>query len=501
MSSIEIFYSYSHEDEALRDELEKHLKLLKRQGYISTWHDRRIIAGQEWAGEIDNHLKTARIILLLVSPDFLASDYCFSVEIMQAVERHERGEACVIPVILRPVHWQDAPFGKLQALPKDAKPVISWPKQDEAFYDVTEGIRKVVAELRNKFSVTPATTAAEQPDIPVPTTSMPRWRATFLLICLCVLVGGVLWDVVLVSMQKLPSLIGAIAAGVQVVSALAVVAFGIINGESAISFLKSIWKNAYQISSLLVSLSVVSTLALALIFVTPSSINGNSGNLLLPFSATTSPVNNNSGNLFPSASATMMSTTHWRTLLKQKAPNCNNPAGTSWSVHKQGTHFSCSSSYLLMQRISPDYYADMELAQVNNDTYNQTSFSVQVQVTFQNPTGTSAQAAVLVQTPAQSNAVGGYLFTLDSMGRWNLQNVIAGTNIPTVKNGQASINPGKPTTMTVIVKDGLLVGYINGQSVVSYNDSLNPSPGQVGLLVMGPEDSSPILYSNFELAV
>src|SRR5450755_1303817 len=113
-SKIEIFFSYSHRDEIFRKKLENQLSLLKHQGLISSWYDRKILAGQEWSDEIDKHINSADIILLLISPDFMASSYCYSVEVKQAIERHERGEAYVIPVILRPVYWQRAPFGKLQ---------------------------------------------------------------------------------------------------------------------------------------------------------------------------------------------------------------------------------------------------------------------------------------------------------------------------------------------------------------------------------------------------
>ena len=147
---IEIFYSYAHEDEILRNELEKHLKLLKREGVISNWHDRQIGAGTEWANQIDAHLESARIILLLISADFIASDYCWDVEMKRAMERHECGAARVIPVILRPIDdWRNAPFSKLQALPKDARPVTTWPNQDEAFVDIARGIRAVAKELPN----------------------------------------------------------------------------------------------------------------------------------------------------------------------------------------------------------------------------------------------------------------------------------------------------------------------------------------------------------------
>ncbi|HEY9648687.1 MAG TPA: TIR domain-containing protein [Chroococcidiopsis sp.] len=145
--AIELFFSYSHRDEDLRDEMAKHLSILKRQGVISTWHDRSIDAGTEWAQEIDSHLNSAQVILLLISPDFIASDYCFDIEMGRAMERHEAGEACVIPVILRPVDWSGAPFSKLQAYPKNAKPVTTWANQDEAFLNVTQGIRNAVERL------------------------------------------------------------------------------------------------------------------------------------------------------------------------------------------------------------------------------------------------------------------------------------------------------------------------------------------------------------------
>ena len=146
--SCRLFYSYSHKDEALRDELEKHLSLLRREGMIEQWHDRRIAAGQEWEGEIDENLAAAHVVLLLVSADFIASDYCFDIEMKTAMQRHEAEEAIVIPVILRPCDWHTAPFGKLLALPKYGKAATSWSNQDEAFTDVAGGIREAIGRLR-----------------------------------------------------------------------------------------------------------------------------------------------------------------------------------------------------------------------------------------------------------------------------------------------------------------------------------------------------------------
>lgn len=143
---IKIFFCYAHEDEVLLNKLKTHLRPLQRQGLIDFWHDCNISAGAEWKREIDKHLNTAQIILLLVSPDFMDSDYCYSIEMKRALQRHKQGEASVIPIILRWVRWQETPLGELQTLPKDAKPVKSWLDLDEAFYYVVEGIRKVIAE-------------------------------------------------------------------------------------------------------------------------------------------------------------------------------------------------------------------------------------------------------------------------------------------------------------------------------------------------------------------
>ena len=139
----EVFFSYAHEDEPFLGELLKHLGILKRLGVIHDWHDRKITAGTEWKGQIDHHLDTAGVILLLVSADFVASDYCWDVELTRALERHDRKEARVIPVILRHVDgWHAAPFGKLQAVPTDGRPVTDWPNRDEAFADVAGHIRR-----------------------------------------------------------------------------------------------------------------------------------------------------------------------------------------------------------------------------------------------------------------------------------------------------------------------------------------------------------------------
>ena len=141
---INLFFSYSHKDEELRDELEKHLSILKKQGVITAWHDRRITAGTMLDEEINSNLKKADIILLLISSDFLASDYCYNKEMHLAMEIHWNKSAVVIPVILRPCDWHDTPFGKLLGVPRDGKAVTKHLNYDEAFLEITLAIKEVI---------------------------------------------------------------------------------------------------------------------------------------------------------------------------------------------------------------------------------------------------------------------------------------------------------------------------------------------------------------------
>lgn len=144
---LNVFISYSHKDEDLKEELEVHLASLTREGAIAPWQDRDIEAGTEWDDEIRTALEAAQVILLLITPRFLASRYCFDEETKRAMERHEAGTARVIPIIMKPSDWQTSPFSKLQVLPKDGKPVTRWEDQDEALVNVVKGLRRVVKSL------------------------------------------------------------------------------------------------------------------------------------------------------------------------------------------------------------------------------------------------------------------------------------------------------------------------------------------------------------------
>ena len=139
-----IFLSYAHEDEKMKEKLEKHCSTLRRVKGTILWNDRDIKASEEWAKHIDENLKKADIVLLLISDDFMASDYCYSVEMAKAMELRKEGKIKVVPIILRPVDLSGTPFMKLQALPKDAKPVSMWPNEDLAWLNIVQGLKELL---------------------------------------------------------------------------------------------------------------------------------------------------------------------------------------------------------------------------------------------------------------------------------------------------------------------------------------------------------------------
>ena len=173
-----IFISYNHKDDALRAELDKHLALLRREGAIELWSDHRILPGSEFDKDIAEALEAAQIILLLVSADFLASDYCIGIEMRRAMERHDAGDAVVVPVILRACDWHHSPFKHLNALPSGGREIAKWSSPDDAFLDVVQGLRKLLAARKGRDGGSapagkiaavrsPGMQAAVRPDRPV----------------------------------------------------------------------------------------------------------------------------------------------------------------------------------------------------------------------------------------------------------------------------------------------------------------------------------------------
>ena len=155
---VSLFYSYAHEDEAHRRDLEGHLKILERRGLVQPWHDRKIAPGTGWDELIDHNLNAAELVLLLLSKDFIASDYIWGKELKVAMDRHHRGEARVVPILVRAVNIEpgDAPFMELQGLPTDLRPVTSWPNVDEAWTNVAKGLRATVFDIQTHREPAPS---------------------------------------------------------------------------------------------------------------------------------------------------------------------------------------------------------------------------------------------------------------------------------------------------------------------------------------------------------
>jgi len=176
---ITVFFAYSHRDEDLRNELEIHLAMLKREGLIDIWFDRRIEPGKDIGKTISHELEESQIILLLVSAYFLNSDYCYEVEMSRAMNKDEAGQARVMPVILRPCDWHTAPFGKLKAVPKDGKPVTKYADQHDAFLEIAQAVRETIAGLGLKPNTRPAQASETLPPTPVVRSSNLRVKRQF----------------------------------------------------------------------------------------------------------------------------------------------------------------------------------------------------------------------------------------------------------------------------------------------------------------------------------
>ncbi|MGH2478823.1 MAG: toll/interleukin-1 receptor domain-containing protein [Ktedonobacteraceae bacterium] len=152
---LEVFCCYAREDQPMLTQLKKHLAPLERQGQIVIWSDTNLNAGVEWEHTLHQHLERADIILLLISPDFIASDYCYSTEMGRAITRHHEGAAVVIPILLRATFWHNAPFARLQMVPTNARPVTSWPDHDDGFHDITLQVNQVVSERHQRIAPRP----------------------------------------------------------------------------------------------------------------------------------------------------------------------------------------------------------------------------------------------------------------------------------------------------------------------------------------------------------
>jgi hypothetical protein len=151
-----VFISYSHRDEKALDSLHKHLIMLRRDGLIETWYDREILAGGDIDGEVQVNLADSDLFLAIVSPDFLASDYCYKREMEVAIKRHNEGTLRVVPIILEPCDWQSSPLKHQKAVPKNGQPISLWPNENSAYLDVAKELRRLV-----QHTASPSRAAAE----------------------------------------------------------------------------------------------------------------------------------------------------------------------------------------------------------------------------------------------------------------------------------------------------------------------------------------------------
>lgn len=159
--SKKVFISYSHKDECLKDELDEHLTALRRKSVISVWHDRKITAGDEWKKQIDSNLESADIIIFLVSSSFIASDYCYDIEMQRALEKQNEGSATIVSIILRNCDWTDCEFSKFQVVPKDARAITLWEDRDTAWLDAVKGLKEHISNFSPATAVVSENVSSE----------------------------------------------------------------------------------------------------------------------------------------------------------------------------------------------------------------------------------------------------------------------------------------------------------------------------------------------------
>ncbi len=167
-----VFMSYSHADEVMRDRLEQHLAMLKREGLVDTWHDRRIVPGQPLDPTIMGQIEEADVFLFLLSVDFISSRYCYDVEMTRALERQAAGEADVLPVVLHSCEWLQTPLGRFAGVPGDGKPIAKAAYPEDAYMEVAKALRRVVAARKGG----PPTRLAKSPATPPTSYASPDAR-------------------------------------------------------------------------------------------------------------------------------------------------------------------------------------------------------------------------------------------------------------------------------------------------------------------------------------
>lgn len=158
---IKIFISYSHADDRFLGKLHKHLAMLKRDNLITSWSDNQITAGTNFGNRISSELSSSNVFLALISPDYLASNYCYDKEFQQASEMADKGSIRIVPVILEPSDWLSSPLSKFMALPKDGKAISEWTNPNNAYMDIVNGLRQLALDASDVMTSTPNGSATQ----------------------------------------------------------------------------------------------------------------------------------------------------------------------------------------------------------------------------------------------------------------------------------------------------------------------------------------------------
>lgn len=318
--------------------------------------------------------------------------------------------------------------------------------------------------------------------------SLARLRATLLLGIFWMIIWGIGGGLILYAIGILPTPVLRFATGIAAVTAVIGVIIGQFIDNTAIrNFFRHIWQNANRTFSALGGLLAV-VVILGGSYLLTIWIPGPS-----PFPPTPTP----------GLGVTPIHTPppNWASILKQLAPNCNNPQGVEWHIYSGGTRYICYTSGGAMQQTTDKVYAEMDLTKVKGGSYNLTHFRLQADAAFQSPDDTTTWAALLVQTPTVLGAPGGYIFAVSPDGHCVLQYVETDQSILIEARGSANFDPRRLVRMMVIVQDGVLYAYVNGQQVLTYPDNISSAQSNVSLMVerqnAGP--SSLVEFSNFEL--
>ncbi len=339
-------------------------------------------------------------------------------------------------------------------------------------------------------NVSPEPTSNVQGDINQQLSLMSPWKATLLLCFFWMIVWGIIVGSGLYAIGKLPPPVLAFATSIaSAITVIGVLIVQYIEPATVRNFFRNVWERAHRAFSAVIGPFaavgiLVGSYILSIAFLGPSSV-------IVPLPGS---------NVTPLPTSTP---TRWVSILKQTAPNCDNPLGVTWYVYSGGTHYICYSTGGVMQQTTSKVYAEMDLTKVKNGSYNQTNFRMQANVAFQSPGDTSTWAALLVQTPATAGTPGGYIFAVSPDGHCELQYIETDQTIPVEAQASVNIDPHRLVQMMVIVQGGELYTYVNGQQVFAHIDNLGASPSDVSLMVerqnAGP--SSLIEFSNFELDI